>query len=89
MSVAPWAAYTAVNGIVFLLYWRDKRAARRRRHRTSEAALLTAAAAGPFGAYMAMQLFRHKTRRPRFVLVPLFLLAHIVAIAYLVGVVQG
>lgn len=86
-----WAAYGAVNLAVLLLYLRDKIAARRRGRRTSEAALLAAALVGPFGAFLAMQLFRHKTRKPRFLLVPLSLLAHAVLIACLLGLapVQG
>ena len=55
-----------------LLYGRDKRHARLHERRIPERSLLIAAALGPFGALVGMNLFRHKTRTWRFILlVPL------------------
>lgn len=79
----PWAAYAAVNAIVFLMYGVDKLRSQRRRMRTRERTLLTAAAVGPFGALAAMRLFRHKTRKTKFLAVPLFVALHIVIIVLL------
>jgi len=51
--------------------------------RISEARLLLVALFGPFGAYAAMLLFRHKTRKIKFLLVPLFMFIQLGAILYL------
>ena len=67
----------------FLLFANDKRKARSNAWRTPESILLSIAALGPFGAYAAMLLFRHKTRKLKFYLVPVFLVVHVVAIIYL------
>jgi len=78
--------YLAVNAGVFCLYGYDKHAARTGSWRIPESTLLGCAALGPFGAFFAMLLFRHKTRKPKFWLVPVFLVAHIAAILYLAGI---
>ncbi len=72
--------YAVLNSIAFLLYAHDKRKAKSGAWRTPETLLLLVAAIGPFGAYGAMILFRHKTRKLKFYLVPVFLIIHIVAI---------
>lgn len=74
------AAYLVLNVLSLLAYLRDKRAAERKRPRTSEARLLFLALLGPFGAYAGMRTFRHKTRKVKFLLVPLFMVAHLVII---------
>lgn len=51
--------------------------------RTSENTLLVLAFLGPFGAFVAMRLVRHKTQKIKFRLVPIFLLIHLVVFAYL------
>lgn len=60
------------------LYGSDKLRARRHDERISEVALLSVALlGGALGAWIAMYLFRHKTRKALFVvLVPLFFLLH-------------
>ena len=75
--------YAVLNIIAFLLYANDKRKAKSKAWRTPENLLLLVAAIGPFGAYGAMIIFRHKTRKMKFYLVPLFLLVHIAAIIFL------
>jgi uncharacterized membrane protein YsdA (DUF1294 family) len=71
------ALYILANGYAFFLYARDKRKAEKTLWRTSERALLATAVIGPFGAFGAMKLFRHKTRKITFYLVPVFLAIHI------------
>jgi uncharacterized membrane protein YsdA (DUF1294 family) len=72
-----------VNGSAFLLFASDKRRAHLNRWRIPEKALLISAFFGPFGAFAAMQLFRHKTRKAKFRLVPAFLLLQTAVIMYL------
>ncbi len=50
--------------------------------RIPESRLLLLAFLGPFGALPGMLLFRHKTRKPRFLLVPLFTLFQLVLASY-------
>jgi len=75
--------YGIINLIVFGVYARDKYKARQNAWRTSEALLLILALVGPFGAFAAMILFHHKTRKVRFYLVPLFLCLHLVLAGYI------
>jgi uncharacterized membrane protein YsdA (DUF1294 family) len=69
--------YTVFNILSFLLYTYDKWKAKSNAWRTPENLLLIVAALGPFGAYGAMIIFRHKTRKLKFYLVPVFLIVHI------------
>jgi uncharacterized membrane protein YsdA (DUF1294 family) len=79
-----WAgAVLVVNGCVFLLYMADKGRAAAGRWRIPERVLLCSAIAGPFGAFLAMQAFRHKTQKLRFLLVPLACLLQILLFAWL------
>ena len=82
------AIYVLVNVFTFSVFFLDKRSAKRSARRTPEKTLLTFAFIGPFGAAAAMHVFRHKTQKSRFRLVPLFLLLHLaVAIALVLGLV--
>jgi|GEM_PF-301285 Predicted membrane protein len=87
MIVTPLTAaavlYLVANLCVFLLYGMDKHRARAGDWRIPERILLLAALVGPFGAYGAMRLFRHKTQKTLFLLVPVFLVLHITGILYL------
>lgn len=69
----------AVNLLTFCLYGADKGLAKGNCRRISERTLLLFAFFfGSLGAWLGMQIFRHKTRHKKFtVLVPLFLLLHI------------
>jgi uncharacterized membrane protein YsdA (DUF1294 family) len=69
--------FSFLNGMAFLFYALDKSAARKKTWRTPENLLLCIALIGPFGAWAAMQVFRHKTRKLKFYLVPVFALLHI------------
>jgi uncharacterized membrane protein YsdA (DUF1294 family) len=63
-----------INISAFFFFAYDKRKAKANVWRTPENLLLLVAALGPFGAYGAMLIFRHKTRKPKFYLVPVFLI---------------
>ena len=70
------AVYLIVmNVIAFIIYGADKVKARRGQWRVSERTLLTLAAlGGAGGAWLAMHVFRHKTKHRKFtVCVPLFI----------------
>ena len=57
----------AVNVLTFIVYGVDKWKARRGCLRVSEATLMgLAALGGSVGAWLAMQLFRHKTQKKKF-----------------------
>jgi uncharacterized membrane protein YsdA (DUF1294 family) len=60
----------------------DKFKAKNNTWRTSENRLLFFALLGPFGAYAAMQVFRHKTRKLKFYLVPVCAMLHIALIIW-------
>lgn len=77
-----------INAAAFGIMFADKQYAKKKRWRISEATLLGFAAfGGSLGALLGMLLFRHKTRKLRFqILVPLFLVLHIVLFSYLFSV---
>ncbi len=85
MTLVPALVTAAffVNVVSLLAYYRDKRLAERASWRTPERTLLLLALFGPFGAFAAMRLFRHKTQKAKFRLVPLFLCLHLVLAAAL------
>ena len=57
----------AVNVLTFIVYGVDKWKAKRGRWRMPEATLMgLAALGGSVGAWLAMQLFRHKTQKKKF-----------------------
>ena len=57
----------AVNVLTFIVYGVDKWKAKRGRWRVPEATLMgLAALGGSVGAWLAIQLFRHKTQKKKF-----------------------
>ena len=79
------AALLLINLFAFALYGIDKAKAKRGAWRIPEATLLLVAfLGGSFGALLGMELFRHKTKHAKFrILVPLFLVLHIVLGVYI------
>lgn len=75
--------YLGVNLIAAIGFAWDKFKAKRCMWRISENILLALAFFGPFGALFSMQVFRHKTQKLKFWLVPLFLAIHLAVFAYL------
>lgn len=74
------------NAIVFLLYGIDKFKATHGRWRISESTLLVSAfCMGAFGAYLGMEVFRHKTKTKKFtILVPVALLLNV----FIIGLIK-
>ena len=77
--------YVMVNAAAFLLFKADKKRAVRKKWRIPERTLLASAAlGGGAGALLSMRLCHHKTKKKRFtVLVPLFLLLHLMILILL------
>ncbi|MDR3205946.1 MAG: DUF1294 domain-containing protein [Candidatus Methanoplasma sp.] len=78
------AAYLLLNLISFAAFGADKRRALRGKWRIKESTLLLLSFFGPFGAVAGMRLFRHKTRKPKFIAVYLFAILHVVVFIVLV-----
>lgn len=82
--VDPWhvlmAIYVILNIAAFSMYGIDKNRAVRVERRISESSLLSVSLVGAFGAAAGMRVFRHKTRKPLFKLVYLFLALNIAVI---------
>lgn len=72
--------YLIINLAAFIFYGADKRKAVRGDWRIPEKTLLLLAlAGGGIGAFLGMQIFRHKTKHMQFViLVPAFVILHLV-----------
>ncbi|MDR0523685.1 MAG: DUF1294 domain-containing protein [Candidatus Methanoplasma sp.] len=85
--MTPWewqlalCAILALNLASLCAYGFDKRRAVTGGRRVSERALLAVALIAPFGAVGGMRAFRHKTRKAKFKLAYLFLLAHLIVAA--------
>jgi uncharacterized membrane protein YsdA (DUF1294 family) len=71
-----------VNFVSLVFFGLDKLWAIRGGMRIPESRLLLLAFLGPFGAFLGMLLFRHKIRKPRFLLVPIFLLFQFILMFY-------
>ena len=64
--------FAVVNFVALVFFGVDKLKSKRRSWRVPESRLLLVAFFGPFGAYAGMLVFRHKTRKVKFLLVPVF-----------------
>ena len=82
ISIYLIAYLLAINIITFIAYGIDKQAAIEERRRISEATLITLALfGGSPGALLAMRVFHHKTRKPRFFVgIPLIMVMQIIAL---------
>jgi len=85
MPKALWIYLAIINMMAFLVTASDKHAAKKQRRRIRERTLmLLAAVGGAGGVFLAMQLCRHKTKKPLFFIgVPLILLLWVAAIVLL------
>ena len=74
-----------INLLAFLLMGQDKHRARHRKWRIPEKTLfLTAILRGSIGSILGMQLFRHKTKHPTFIIgMPCILVAQILLFFFL------
>ncbi len=81
--------YALVNLLAAIAFAWDKYVAGSNRRRVPERSLLLLAFIGPFGAFAAMLLVRHKTRKLKFWLVPVFLALHVAVILYLLSRFAG
>ncbi|MCW4046656.1 MAG: DUF1294 domain-containing protein [Candidatus Bathyarchaeota archaeon] len=71
-----------VNILALAVFGIDKLNSKKGSWRIPESRLLLIAFLGPFGAYAGMLLFRHKTRKIKFLLVPIFLLIQLFLMVY-------
>ena len=83
LILAVFAVYVVINAIVFAMYAWDKHKAKTDQWRTKESTLLLGALFGPWGAAIGMKVAHHKTQKTKFKLVYVFLVLHIILIAYL------
>lgn len=67
MLLILWGTWLAINLITFILYGVDKRRAKKGAWRIPEKTLLTCTwLLGGVGAWLAMRMFRHKTKHIAF-----------------------
>ena len=73
-----------INALGFLLMLIDKYKARKNLWRIPEKTLLgVALMGGSIGSYAGMQIFRHKTKHPRFYIgIPIIMAVQLIAVAY-------
>jgi uncharacterized membrane protein YsdA (DUF1294 family) len=70
------------NLISLVVFGVDKLNSKRRSYRIPESRLLLTAFLAPFGALAGMLLFRHKSRKVKFLLVPAFVLLQLIVLAW-------
>jgi uncharacterized membrane protein YsdA (DUF1294 family) len=68
--------YGLFNVLTFSIFASDKIKAGKNMARIPENQLLVPALIGPFGAFAAILMFRHKTRKLKFYVVPVIALLH-------------
>ena len=71
-----------VNVVSLIFFGIDKLQSLRKAWRIPESRLLLIAFLGPFGAFAGMLLFRHKIRKIKFLLVPIFLFIQLLLLVY-------
>lgn len=73
-----------INALGFLLMLIDKYKARKNLWRIPEKTLLgVALMGGSIGSFAGMQIFRHKTKHPRFYIgIPIIMAVQLIAVAY-------
>ncbi len=78
LLLAGIGVLVVINIIVLALYGVDKWKAKNDRWRISENTLILGGLIAPVGAVIGMNVFHHKTRKPKFKLNYLFLVLHVV-----------
>ena len=75
-----------INALGFLLMLIDKYKARKNLWRIPEKTLLgVALMGGSIGSFAGMQIFRHKTKHPRFYIgIPVIMAVQLIAVAYFI-----
>ncbi len=69
MDYYIWGYLCVINLMTFLVYGLDKWKAKNHKYRISEKTLIGLAVIwGSIGAWIGMQVFRHKTKHPKFVI---------------------
>ena len=83
-------ALFALNLITFIIYGIDKFKAKKAKWRISEATLiLLAVIGGSIGAWLGLQVWRHKTQHKKFYIgIPMILTLHFVATIYILTLVS-
>ena len=78
-------ALFALNLITFIIYGIDKFKAKKAKWRISEATLiLLAVIGGSFGAWLGLQVWRHKTQHKNFFIgIPMILTLQVIATIYI------
>ena len=77
--------FTLINLLAFIRFWVDKSAAQSGQWRISEKALIIVSMlGGSIGSLVSMNIFRHKTKKMKFVLgIPIILILQIAFIIYM------
>ena len=79
----------ALNLITFIIYGIDKFKAKKAKWRISEATLiLLAVIGGSIGAWLGLQVWRHKTQHKKFFIgIPMILTLQVIATVYLLSLI--
>ena len=82
-------ALFALNLITFIIYGIDKFKAKKAKWRISEATLiLLAVIGGSIGAWLGLQVWRHKTQHKKFFIgIPMILTLQVIATVYLLSLI--
>ena len=75
----------AANGAAFLLFAEDKRRAVAGAWRIPESSLIIISIIGPFGAFAAMRVLRHKTQKLKFFIAPLSCILQVLIFLWLLA----
>ena len=87
MATIIYSYIAIINLCAFIAFGIDKLKARRGSWRTPEATLLTLAAiGGSLGAFLGMNVWRHKTQHKKFtIIIPLLIAIHIALFVVILG----
>lgn len=82
-------ALFALNLITFIIYGIDKFKAKKAKWRISEATLiLLAVIGGSIGAWLGLQVWRHKTQHKKFFIgIPMILTLQVIATVYILSLI--